>query len=1109
MLNTGLPLHLTETRSGALSADLPHDAGSTRETLELMLSNKRTAPYHERLPRLRPIGLCVSLLLAMCFTIESPATTTATNPQATEAQKLVAEADALRANWTEADLRKALQKYDSATPLLTAIPDLPSASSAALQAGDVCFLLSEFAEAGKRYETAASLAEQGQDRLVMGRALSKLGRVYGYQGNTDQARAQLTRALGLLKTSENDPNLAARNAYGEALTNLAEVTYSAGNLAKVLDQLNEASSFLRDDQEGLARIHLLTADTVGSLGDAERALAESGRALELYKASNNKVGEGLARVTRAMVLIFKGPADEVTPNLDETIERFRAIGDRHSQARATTTLGQAYQMLGNLPSALSNYESGLRLYESTGDMYSVAVMSFKMATLYVWDKPEKALPYYERSLALSRERGFLRNEANAFSEIAWVYAAQKRSDQASEQIRQAQALFERIGDRRGQAIALRNYGTFLFKLGQKEQALAALNEALPLSQRVGDTSILLDTLFELARVNYSIGNYEAGLSFIDQSLKQIEELRTGVKTPDLRTLYFSGVRRHYDLCLNILMRLHQQHPEGDFAKRAFLVSEKSRARSLIDMVREIRSTWRQGADPNLLRREREAIALIRSASEYQWDLSLNGVKDPAEASDVQERIAKLNDEYGKIQVELRAQSQSRPALAEFELKNIQQVQQELQAGDSMLLEYSLGDEQSYLWATTADSFQSYDLPPRLVLEDKAKELYNLVIERQRSGVDQAGAEESDKQYFAKAAALSQTLLGPVATQLGSKRLIFVREGALQLIPLDALIDPRNQDVGPDETANAYLLVTNEIVALPSMSTLLAVRAAKKRSASSGRVVAIFADPVFGPNDDRMHAGSSTAAQAAGLSASDSQPAVSASRLIYSSEEADAISAMAPSGSTMIAKGFEASRETAMSKRIGEYQVVHFATHGSLNTDYPELSAIVLTSVDQSGGKQTGVMPLNDIYGLDLSAELVVLSACQTALGKDIKGEGLIGLPHAFMSAGSKSVVASLWKVDDRATALLMSYFYEGMLKQGLPGAAALRAAKLKMMQDKQYSAPFYWAGFVFQGDYESRVNVESNSRLALVLTLVTLVLVSAGLIIFLLRRRRLSPVKRN
>ena len=177
---------------------------------------------------------------------------------------------------------------------------------------------------------------------------------------------------------------------------------------------------------------------------------------------------------------------------------------------------------------------------------------------------------------------------------------------------------------------------------------------------------------------------------------------------------------------------------------------------------------------------------------------------------------------------------------------------------------------------------------------------------------------------------------------------------------------------------------------------------------------------------------------------------------------------------MIVKGFSANRETAMSSHIGEYQILHFATHGFLDSEHPELSGIVLTMVDPKGVQQNGLMPLHDIYSLNLSAELTVLSACQTALGKDISGEGLVGLTHSFMSAGSKSVVASLWKVDDRATANLMTGFYESLLQQGMSTGAALRAAKLKMMKEKQWRAPYFWAGFVLQGEYTNRIAVEDD-----------------------------------
>jgi CHAT domain-containing protein len=212
---------------------------------------------------------------------------------------------------------------------------------------------------------------------------------------------------------------------------------------------------------------------------------------------------------------------------------------------------------------------------------------------------------------------------------------------------------------------------------------------------------------------------------------------------------------------------------------------------------------------------------------------------------------------------------------------------------------------------------------------------------------------------------------------------------------------------------------------------------------------------------------------------------------------------------MIVKGFAASREAAMSSRVGTYQIIHFATHGFIDSEHPELSGMILTMVDPKGVRQSGLMPLHDIYSLDLSAELTVLSACQTALGKDISGEGFLGLTHSFLSAGSKSVVASLWQIDDRATASLMTHFYKSLLQQGMPTGAALRAAQLKMMREKQWRAPYFWAGFVLQGEYTNRIAVDDKGWFLPGWVLFALVVMASSVGIVLRRRRPQSPVRKT
>lgn len=1032
-----------------------------------------------------------------------------------EARGLMSSAEGLRATWSTTELREAKGKYRKAALLWTSISDYSNASLATLKAGDVCFLLSELREALKLYRQAALLGGKSRYRVAEGKALSQIGLVYSYMGDNDVAKKYLTKALALLKIAENDPDATAKNNYGEALSNMAELSYSEGNFPGALDQFKEADKFFVDNPGGKAKVHLFVGRIFGSLGDADKAQSEISEALKLYQAVKNRDGEALALSALGQFQSFKGDQEQAIQLHNDARKIFVAVGDRLGEAIALNGLGQANAKLNKPSFALRNYEEALSLVEDVGALDFVAVFTFKLAQFHLQvGNHERALTYYQRCLKLSHAARKVRNEANALSEIAIVYASQRRPDEAARQHRKVQEFYKTIGDRRGQATSLNKYGDFLLEIGQRQQALNKYLEALALSEAVDDKSIVLTSLYNLARTHRALGNLEAALPFIEQALDISERLRANVGSPDARAAYFSGVRKYYDACRDILMQLNQLRAGEGFDTRAFFISERSRARLLLDLAKEWQIDLREGATAELLRNERHVNAMIQSLTRYQYELSLSKRRDSTDTAEVDQRMDQLRAEHDEIQAKLRAQTPKETSVVRLELNDLEQFQKELQGANAMLLEYSVGDERSYLWAITAGSVHSYELPPRKDLEVAVREVYDLMTIRQRLdagvyGDYRAIIEAADACYPEKAAQLSRMLLGPVAGLLGTKRLIVVTEGALQYIPFGALPLPES---GPTQSETpSYLIQTNEIVVLPSMSTLLTLRAARHRAASLGKVVAVIADPVFRPQDERVksrqlsettvHAASSLVDQALPQALRDGGP----SRLIYAAEEADAIVEAAPWGTTMVAKGFDASREIAMSPRVGEYQIVHFATHGFLDSEHPQLSAIVLSMVDQNGVEKNGFMPLHDIYSLDLSAELTVLSACQTALGKDIKGEGMVGLTHSFMSAGSRSVVSSLWKVDDRATEILMSDFYQSMLRNGLPPITALRAAKLKMIQDKRWNQPYYWAGFVFQGDYESRITVESNSRFLIVLSLLLLVLTSSGLIIFLRSKRRPSP----
>jgi CHAT domain-containing protein len=375
--------------------------------------------------------------------------------------------------------------------------------------------------------------------------------------------------------------------------------------------------------------------------------------------------------------------------------------------------------------------------------------------------------------------------------------------------------------------------------------------------------------------------------------------------------------------------------------------------------------------------------------------------------------------------------------------------------DTLLLEYSLGEERSYLWAVTRDSLASYELPKLAEIEAAARRFYSLA---RRADSESAQVEEA-------AASLSKILLAPVADRLGSRRLMIVADGVLHYIPFAAL---------PSPDTRRPLIARHELVSLPSASVLAEMRRDLTGRKAAAKAVAVFADPVFNTDDPRLKPESDKSLRQSGRESSsrDLERAMRDlgvgerfTRLSFSRREAQAIAAIAPAGQVMKALDFEASRATATGADLSQYRVVHFATHGLLNSEHPELSGVVLSLVDRQGRPQNGFLRLHDVYNLKIPAELIVLSACETGLGKEIRGEGLVGLTRGFMYAGAARVVASLWRVDDAATSEVMKLFYRGMFNRGLRPAAALREAQVEIWKQDRWRSPYFWAAFTLQGEY--------------------------------------------
>jgi CHAT domain-containing protein len=369
------------------------------------------------------------------------------------------------------------------------------------------------------------------------------------------------------------------------------------------------------------------------------------------------------------------------------------------------------------------------------------------------------------------------------------------------------------------------------------------------------------------------------------------------------------------------------------------------------------------------------------------------------------------------------------------------------------------------------------LPARSVIEKAALHAYELLVMRQSLNAGKPAEYEqrlqrikkAEEQYWIEAVSLSRMLFSTVAEHLDKTRLVIVSDGALQYLPFTAL-PLLDQKTSAKQTA--LLIDKYEIVNLPSASTLADLRKGSAGRQPAPKLVAVVASPVFSFDDSRLTIAGGNKDQAGDLTADllrawrSSGGEKSIPPLPFSEKEGREIIKLAPPQSSLLAMGFDASRSLLESQRLGQYRFIHFATHGLLNSDHPELSGLILSLYSPKGERVDGFLRMHEIYNLKLQADLIVLSACQTGIGKEIKGEGLIGLTRGFMYAGASRVVASLWKVDDAATAALMQHYYRYLLQEKMSPAAALRQAQLKTMQQNlRWRSPFYWAAFVLQGEY--------------------------------------------
>ncbi len=755
---------------------------------------------------------------------------------------------------------------------------------------------------------------------------------------------------------------------------------------------------------------------------------------------------GIARVQSKL-----GEYQNALENLDLALAIWQRIKFKTGKLSTLNEIAVVYFDLGEYEQAINYYNKAQDLAKDSGNQANVAAIYHNLAQVYLEQGElekahkgdEQALNLYE-SLILQLNNQvspeIIRAKAAILNNLGYIDSKNQNFSAALTNYKNSLQLWQNLGNQSGIASTVNNLGDLYLLQNDSKNALDYYQQALAIRQRIKDRLKETISLYSIALVYRNNENLSKAKEFIERAINLIENLRTQVTNDDLRTSFLASKQDYYRFYIDLLMQLNKKYPQQGWDAKALYVSEKSKARSLLDILARSSGKITNGISPSLLEQKEFLERSIANLESQQINLSDTTY------------ITKLKRNYQEVLKKIAIQYPHYSNLNQPNILNLSQIQKLLDS-NTILLEYALGEKQSYLYLVSSHSLKAYELPAESTIEKSVKEFRQSFL---------FPAKRIRATLAVRSGYALKKLILPDNLELGNKRILIVSDGALHYVPFSALSN--SEKINSNQ---GYLIDQHELISIPSASVLAVIRQELAHRKSAPNPLAVFADPVFSNNDDRLKflGFEKSPPLAIDLMKSARESGVVFNRLPFTQTEAQKIVALLPGKSSLQQIGFQANRNNVFNSQLKQYRLIHFASHGLLNSQNPQLSGLVLSLFDSKGHSVNGFLRLSEIFNLRLPADLIVLSACQTGLGKIIKGEGMIGLTRGFMYAGSPRVVVSLWSVDDQATSVLMSKFYQAILQNRLTPSAALRQAQIATKSDPNFSSPYYWAAFTLQGEW--------------------------------------------
>ena len=970
------------------------------------------------------------------------------------------------------------------------------------------------------------------DIVKAARAWNRAGRFQLLLSKPDDAIATYQKALDV-NTRDVRTRIDSLNGLAAVYKHLDKFAEANSKLTDAI-VLSDRNNYVEGKAEALLIRPFCIPNNVEALQNAEESL-------ELWKSTNQKMGQARAYMIVGEYQMIQNNLVESTLNYETAKKLWEELNVPNQVAESLINLGFIEYRKGAWQASLSFYIQAQQLIvDEAAEPYMMGQMKAGLAEAFMesgvpstgLDRYREALEYYRQMKSPGRLTsmewgiGTAHYYLGNYSEALGILKTTRAEAVDSKRPMLAALCDEFTGrsyyELHDYPAALRHYqaaldgfttsgnpmeaartvalmGQVYQEQGNVQSARTHYLRALASFQKLSDQVNESATLYALGSLELEQNSVDAAEEHLKQSIKLTEEMRRVSVSADLTAAFSARIHDRYEKYIDCMMRKYQSSQSQDVMRVAFQTSELSRARSLGELLHATQANLFPGLDPQIAAQEKRLRGYLNDNANAKIRL-LSGKFPPAELKALESEYQQLKAEHDRLIQDIRGRSQSYEQVIQPTAWDLRKIQDRVITDDqTVLLEFMLGSEKSYLWAVTRSGIKSYELPNQETIDPLARRVHKLL--------SSPPLNNSENELSTAIQDLARMILLPASEHLNKQRIIVVPDGVLNYIPFQIL---------PSPSSNKLLVDDAEIINAPSASIFGELQEEAMNRQPAANLVAAFGDPIFAadyqPNgaqkNDQVIATAQlrSALRDNNLNKETFDP-LAVTRLFYAKHELDSLGEVA-GNKALILREYDATRDRFLQTDLTQFAILHLVTHGYFNPKHPQNSGFVLSDIDRDQKYMPGFVGLREIYELRAPVFLVVLSACQTALGENVRGEGVIGMTRGFMHAGASSVVASLWEVDDNATAELMKLFYRNMLERGMKTGEALRAAQNTIRQRPEWRSPHYWAAFTLQGEYPRPIkpNSEANGvRLrSTVIAVISLLALSAALFLFWRRRKTLN-----